>query len=106
MDFTFRTTSQGERNLQIQTSYIFTQPLRSGRIWHRVNLFKRSLTGLNSETSCLTKAEEPSLSYYFTHSWRENNRIHTFPKGISAMWNAISLVQDLNSCRHVCFLRR
>ena len=31
--------------------------------------FKRSLTGLNSEfsfprTSCLTKAEEPSLSYY------------------------------------------
>ena len=26
----------------------------------------------------------------FTHSWRENNWIHTFPKGISAMWNAIS----------------
>ena len=40
------------------------QPLRSGRIWH-----KRNLTGLNSEvsfseTSCLTKAEEPSLPYY------------------------------------------
>ena len=40
--------------------------------------FKQSLTGLNSEfsfsqTSCLTKAEEPSLPYYFTHSWRENN---------------------------------
>ena len=33
----------------------------------------------------------------FTHSWRENNWIHTFPKGISAMWNAIRLVQDLNS---------
>ena len=33
----------------------------------------------------------------FTHSWRENNWIHTFPKGISAMWNAISLAQDLNS---------
>ena len=27
-------------------------------------IFKRSLTGLNSETSCLTKAEEPSLPYY------------------------------------------
>ena len=32
-------------------------------------IFKRNLTGLNSEfsfslTSCLTKAEEPSLSYY------------------------------------------
>ena len=33
------------------------------------SIFKRSLTGLNSEysfssTSCLTKAEEPSLPYY------------------------------------------
>ena len=42
----------------------------------------------------------------FTHCWGENNWIHTFPKGISAMWNAISLVQDLNSCRRVHFLRR
>ena len=42
----------------------------------------------------------------FTHSWRENNWIHTFPKGISAMWNAISLVLDLNSCCRVHFLRR
>ena len=69
------------------------------------------LTGLNSEfsfskTSFLTKAEEPSLPYYFTHCWKENNWIHTFPKGISAMWNAMSLVQDLNSCRRVHFLRR
>ena len=37
----------------------------------------------------------------FTHSWMENNWIHTFSKGISAMWNAISLVQDfelVSSC--------
>ena len=27
------------------------QPLRSGWIWHKVNFFKRSLTGLNSEFS-------------------------------------------------------
>ena len=27
----------------------------------------------------------------------ENNWIHTFPKGISTMWNAISRCQDLNS---------
>ena len=33
----------------------------------------------------------------------ENNWIHTFPKGISAMLNAISLVQDLNSSRRVSF---
>ena len=49
--------------------YPIYQPLCSGRIWHKVNFFKRSLTGLNSEfsfseTSSLTKAEEPSLSYY------------------------------------------
>ena len=54
------------------------------------SIFKRSLTGLNSEfsfslTSCLTKA-----ALLFIHSWRENNWIHTFPKGISAMWNAVS----------------
>ena len=55
----------------MQQLTIFTQPLRSGRIWHKVNDFKRSLTGLNSEfsiswTSCLTKAEELSLSYYLS----------------------------------------
>ena len=38
-------------------------------MWHKVNFLKRSLTGLKSEfsfskTSCLTKAEEPSLPYY------------------------------------------
>ena len=48
--------------------YPIYQPLLSGRIWHKVNFFKRSLTGFNSEfsfsyTSYLPKAEEPSLSY-------------------------------------------
>ena len=85
---------------------LFTNPSAQAGYDTR-SIFKRSLTGLNSEfsffyTSCLTKAEEPSL----THSWRENNWIHTFPKGISAMWNAISLAQDLNSSRRVHFLRR
>ena len=75
---------------------IFTKPYaRAG--YDTRSIFKRSLTGLNSDfffsqTSLLTKAEEPSMSYYFTYSWRENNWIHTFPKGISAMWNAINLV--------------
>ena len=49
-------------------SYIY-QPLRSGRIWHKVNFFKQSLTCLNSVisfslSSCLPRAEEPSLPYY------------------------------------------
>ena len=47
---------------------IFTNPsARAG--YDTRSIFKQSLTGLNSEfsfswTSCLTKAEEPSLSYY------------------------------------------
>ena len=28
----------------------------------------------------------------FTHIWRKNNCINTFPKGISDMWNAMSFV--------------
>ena len=49
---------------------LFTNPsARAG--YDTRSIFKRSLTGLNSEfsfsyTSCLTKAEEPSLSYYFS----------------------------------------
>ena len=35
---------------------------------------------------------------------RKNNWIHTFPKDISALWNANSLIRDLNSSRHVIFL--
>ena len=48
---------------------IFTNP--SARAWDLTrSIFKRSLTGLNSEfsfslTRCLTKAEEISLPYYF-----------------------------------------
>ena len=55
---------------------------------------------------CLTKAEEPSLPYYLPIAGGRIFWIHTFPKGISAMWNAISQVQDLNSCRRVHILRR
>ena len=48
---------------QYDNIILFIQPLRSGRIWHKVKS-KRNLTGLNSEfsssTSCLTKAEEQS----------------------------------------------
>ena len=74
------------------------------------SIFKRSLADLNSEfsfsyTNCLDRAEEPSLAYYLPIAgWRIIGFI-PFPKGISGMWNAISLVKDSNSCRHVLFLR-
>ena len=53
---------------KINSYIIFTNPsTRAG--YDTRSIFKQSLTGLNSEfsfskTSCLTKAEEPNLSYY------------------------------------------
>ena len=71
----------------------------------------RSLTGLNSEfffslTSCLAKAEEPSPSYNLPIAGGRIIGFIPFPKSIIAMWNAISLVQGLNSCLRVYFLQR
>ena len=63
------TSSNPERDCISHSTNPIYQTFRSGRIWHKVNDFKRSLTGLNSEssfsyTSCFIKAEEPSLPYY------------------------------------------
>ena len=89
-------------------SYLPTPPL--GQDMTQGQFFKRSLTGLNSEFFLLLdllphQAWRTQSALLFTHSWRENNWIHTFPKGINTMWNAINLVQELNSCRRVQFLR-
>ena len=53
--------------LYVYISYLPKPSPRAG--YDTSSIFKRSLTGLNSEfsfswTSCLTKAEEPSLFYY------------------------------------------
>ena len=70
---------------------IFTNPSARKR-----SIFKWSLTGLNSELFLLDQLPHQGWrtqsALLFTHNWRENNWIHTFPKGISAMWNAISVV--------------
>ena len=63
--------------------------------------FKRSLTGLNSGfsfsyTSCLTKAEEPSLSYYLPIAGGRIIGFIPFPRVLVLCENAISLVKDLN----------
>ena len=55
-----------------------------------------------SKNSFHTKAKEPCLPYYFTHSRREDSRIQTFPRAI--MWNANNPIQDLNLGCHVYFL--
>ena len=87
---------------------IFTQPLRSGRIWHKVNFLSGVQQVWIQSCPSFRLVASPRLknqsALLFIHSWRENNWIHTFPKGISAMWNAISVVQDLNSCCRVHFL--
>ena len=89
------------------TDHIY-QPLRSGRIWHKVkagfNRFEFRVFLLLDEL--LHQGWRTQSALLFTHNWRENNWIHTFPKGISVMWNAIGLVQDLNSYHRVHFLRR
>ena len=89
---------------------LFTNPsARAG--YDTRSVFKRSLTGLNSEfsfskTSCLTKAEEPSLLYYFPIAGGRMIGFIPFPRVLVLCENAIILVQDLNSCRRVHFRRR
>ena len=90
--------------------YVFTNPFARAGCDTRSN-FKRSLTGLSlvfsfSKTGCLTKNNETKSVLLFTHNWMGNNWIHTSPKGICAMWNAISLVQNLNFCRPVHFFMK
>ena len=83
------------------TTFVFINPIWRAECDTR-SISKRSLTGLNSEFSSLWLVAKPMLKkesvLLFTLSWRENNWIHTFPESIRAMWNAISLVLDLNSC--------
>ena len=88
---------------------LFTQPLHPGTIWHKVNFFKAEFNRFEFRVFLLLdllphQGWRTQSVLLITHNWRENNWIHTFPKGISAIWNAISLVEDLNSCRRVHFL--
>ena len=67
------------------------------------------LTGLKSEFSFFeagsqTQVKESILSYNLFITGRKNSRIHIFRKGITAVQNTNSLIQDLNSDRlvHSC----
>ena len=79
----------------------------TGRMWHKVN-FKQSLTGLNSEFLLLVdrlpyRGLRNQFVLQFFHSSMQNSWMH---KGINAMWNANSFVQDLNSGSRFHFLRQ
>ena len=90
---------------------IFTNP--STRVGYDTrSVFKRSLTGLNSEfsfsyTSCLTKAEEPSLPYYLPIEGGRMIGFIPFPRSLvlcemqsitSRIWTrtAVSITYDDN----------
>ena len=67
-----------------------------------MSIFKRSLTGFWFGVFLLldwlpNRGLRTQSSLLFIHSWTENNWNHTFPKDISVMQYAVSLVQDLNS---------
>ena len=47
------------------------------------------------------RGKGPICPTIFVLSWRENSWIHAFPKNISSMWNANSLILNLNSGRRV-----
>ena len=59
---------------------------------------------LNTVDKTWLLALSVSFALLFIHSWRENNQIHTFSKGVCAMWNANNLDQDLNLGHSVHFL--
>ena len=90
---------------------IFTNPsARAG--YDTRSIFKRSLTGLNSEyslflTSCLIKAEKPSLPYYLPIAGRRDIGYIPFPRVLvlcemqsvsSRIWTrvAVSIFYDNN----------
>ena len=63
---------------------LFTNPLRSGRIWHKVN-FQVEFNRFEFRVFLLLdklphQGWRIQFVLLFTHSWRENNWIHTFPK--------------------------
>ena len=86
---------------------IFTNPsARAG--YDTGSIFKRGLTGLNSEfsfswTSCLTKAEEPSLPYYLPIAGGRIIGFIPFPRVLvlcemqsSRIWTRVAMSMSYN----------
>ena len=90
--------------LLVILSYLPKPSARAG--YDTGSIFKRSLTGLNSEfsfslTSCLTKAKEPSLSYYLPIAGRRMIGFIPFPRVLvlcemqsvwSRIWTRVAVI--------------
>ena len=85
--------------------YVFTNPFAQAEYEHTVYFLCRFKQFWIKSFPSPRSVAIQRLPYYFTHCWRENNWIFTFPKGISAVWNSNSLVLVLNLGRRVYFLR-
>ena len=75
-------TPSGTNNKQPRCMYLSN--LHHRKEGDARSIFKQSEVGLNSEfffsnTGCLTKVIDPSLSYYLFLGGREKSWIHTFP---------------------------
>ena len=57
-------------------------------------------------SSCHTNVKELTLPYYIPIARERTVGFNTFAKDISSMWNANSIVQDLNSVHCVPYLRQ
>ena len=80
--------------------YVFILLLRTSRKRHKVNFKMNSQVWVSFYSAGFnTKFKEPGRALLFIHNSGENDWIHTFPKGISAMWNANSRNHDLNTVR-------
>ena len=93
-------------DLYVKFLFVFTNPSAG---YDTRSIFKWNLTGLNSEfsfskISCHTKVKKNLLPYYLLINWWENSWNHIIFKCISAMRNANSHKQDLNSGGQVHFL--
>ena len=84
--------------------YIFTNPSAQAGCNTR-SIFDVWFNRL-TYTGCHTKAKEPNLLNYLTHSRRKDSWIHSFHLGITAMPNTNILVRNLNSSHRVHFLSR
>ena len=77
-------------DIKLHLMVLFTNPsARAG--YDTRSIFKRSLTGLNSEfsfskTSCLTKVEEPSPSYYLPIAGGRIRGFILFPRVFAPKW--------------------